>query len=502
MSIFAKKPIEQLKAEAAESGEHTLKRTLGAVGLISLGIGAIIGAGIFVLTGEAAADYAGPAITLSFVLGGIACAFAGICYAEMSSTVPVAGSAYTYSYATLGEFVAWIIGWDLILEYSLGSMAVAVGWSEYVGSFFKGFGITIPAALMNAPIQFNDTLGAWESTGAIMNLPAMLIIIVVTCLLAVGIEESAKANSVIVVVKVTIVLLFIVLGIGYVSTANWITAANPEGLFIPPPVESDVGTRFGWPGILGGAGVVFFAYIGFDAVSTAAQEAKNPQRDMPIGILGSLIVCTILYILVAYVLTGIVKYDQLKTGAPIAKGIDALGQFYPAWLISTLGPLVKFGAIAGLSSVVLVMLLAQSRIFFTMSRDGLLPEFVGKLHPRYRTPFTITIITGIGATIGAGLFPIGVLAKLVSIGTLFAFFLVCIGTLVLRITEPNADRPFKAPFIFFIAPVGALFTLFIMSGLEYGTWIRLIIWMAIGVAIYFLYGIRYSKLRHGSAVQK
>jgi APA family basic amino acid/polyamine antiporter len=498
-SLFARKSIDQLQAEADDSGENSLKRTLGAVGLVSLGIGAIIGAGIFVLTGEAAADYAGPAITLSFVLGGIACAFAGLCYAEMSSTVPVAGSAYTYSYATLGEFVAWIIGWDLILEYSLGAMAVGVGWSEYIASLLQSFGVHLPEALMSAPFVFNEQAEAWEATGAYVNLPAMLIIGVVTILLAIGIEESAKANSIIVVVKVAIVLAFIILGFAFVSSQNWITDANPNGNFIPPAIDGDGPTRFGWPGILGGAGVVFFAYIGFDAVSTAAQEAKNPQRDMPIGILGSLVVCTILYVLVAYVLTGIVPYDQLNTGAPIAKGIDALQPHYPDWLITVLGPAVKIGAIAGLSSVILVMLLAQSRIFYTMSKDGLLPAFVGKLHPRFRTPFLTTILTGVAVMIGAGLFPIGVLAKLVSIGTLFAFFLVCVGTLVLRINQPKIDRPFKVPMLFVVAPLGALATLFIMTGLEWGTWVRLLIWMGAGVAIYFVYGMRNSNLGKASA---
>ncbi len=481
-SLWACKSIEVLRSQAEEQ-PRGLKRSLSAWDLVALGIGCIIGAGIFVLSGHAAATTAGPAVVLSFLAGAFVCAFAGLCYTEMASAVPVAGSAYTYAYATMGQFVAWMIGWDLVLEYGLAATTVAIGWSGYMVSFLKSFGVVIPAAWTQGPVAFDAATSQWQSTGALFNLPAMLILLVVTALLATGTRESVRVNAVIVAVKLTVVIAFIAFGIGSVDHANWVTAGNPTGAFIPP---ADAQGNFGWPGVLTGAGVVFFAYIGFDAVSCAAQEAKNPQRDMVRGIMGSLAICSVLYGLVAYVLTGVVAYDKLNVPDPIAVGVDALQLFW-------LAPIIKLGAIAGLTTVLLVLVLAQTRIFYSMSRDGLLPGIFSEIHPKQRTPFKSTLLTGGVIALLAGVLPMGLVVELVSIGTLAAFVVVCIGVLVLRKTRPDMPRPFRTPAVNFVAPVGALAAFALMAGLPADTWIRLLIWLLIGVVIYFGYGRRHAN---------
>lgn len=475
MNLLRRKSVTQLQADALT--DQRLKRALGATNLTALGIGAIIGTGIFVLTGTVAAQNAGPAVVLSFVLAGVASIFAALCYSEFASLVPMAGSAYTYGYATLGELFAWIIGWDLILEYALGAVTVSIGWSGYVVSFLHDIGIDIPAQLSAARGTL-ITLADGTQVTAIFNLPAVIIIAIITVLLVIGIRESANVNNVIVFVKVAVVLLFIFGAVHAVNPANW----HP---FIPP--STGVRGHFGWSGVTQGAGIVFFAYIGFDAVSTAAQEAKNPQRDMPIGIIGSLLVCTVLYIAVSAVATGIVPYLQLDVPDPIAVAADHAGL---GWMSAA----IKLGAIAGLSSVILVMLLGQSRIFWTMADDGLLPEFVSRVHPKFCTPWITTILTGIVVAFFAALFTVREAGSLVSIGTLLAFVIVSVGVLVLRIREPDLPRTFKTPAVWVVAPLGALSALYLMIALPWRTWERLIIWFVIGMVIYFFYGVRRSKL--------
>jgi APA family basic amino acid/polyamine antiporter len=483
-NLFAVQPVHPTPhVDAGEhvqgplTGEITLKRALTAKHLVMLGIGAVIGAGIFVLTGQAAAVHAGPAVVLSFVGAGIACTFAGLCYAEFASMLPVSGSAYSYSYATLGEFTAWFIGWMLVLEYLFAASTVAVGWSGYLNSLLTSFGVGLPAAISTAPLTLMN--GSFHATGALINLPAVLIVGAISCLCYVGITQSASVNAVIVAIKLVVILLFVAFSLQYVNAANWMP-------FIPPAQGNG---HFGWDGVARGASVVFFAYIGFDAVSTAAQECKNPQRDMPIGILGSLVICTVLYIIVSGVLTGMLPYLQLNTPQPVATALEA----YPS--LAWLKLIVEIGAIAGLSSVILVMLMGQPRIFYTMSRDGLLPPLFGRVHPKFQTPYMGTIIVGIVAAVLGGLFPIGVLGDLVSMGTLLAFATVCVGVLVLRYTRPDLPRPFRVPMVWVICPLGALCCLALFGRSFVDNWKWMSVWIAIGLLVYFCYGYQHSKLR-------
>ena len=500
------KPMSSLLTEASEEGEHTLKRSLGAVNLVTLGIGAIIGAGIFVLTGKAAALYAGPAVSLSFVLAGIVCAFAGLCYAEFASIIPIAGSAYTYGYATLGELVAWIIGWDLVLEYAFGAATVAAGWSGYLNSLLQQLHIYIPPRFTAVPgtqlyfyqqkwqplsaLPASANLACLRHVTASFNLVAMLGVLAITAVLVIGIKESANFNSAIVIVKLGIVGIFLVVG-SYFLVHHPALAWQNWHPFIPPV---DKNGNFGWMGIATGASSIFFAYIGFDAVSTAAQEAKNPRRDMPIGILGSLVACTILYILVSSVLTGLVKYTQLNVGDPVAVGIDVTG-------ISWGSLLVKLGAVFGLATVMLVMLLGQSRVFFSMSKDGLLPKWASHVHPRFRTPWISTMVVGSVVAFMPAFKDIDFLSDLVNIGTLLAFTIVCAGVWVLRVRHPEMERPFRTPFVPMVPILGMVTALFVMSRLPRITWAVMIGWLIVGLIIYFGYSIRHSKVQRMARAQ-
>jgi basic amino acid/polyamine antiporter, APA family len=473
MSLFATKSLDMI---LADSEGESLKRSLTASQLVALGIGAIIGAGLFSLTGLAAAQNAGPAVVLSFILAAIGCAFAGLCYSEFATMIPIAGSAYTYSYATMGELMAWIIGWDLVLEYAVGASTVAVSWSGYVVSFLKDFGIDFPAQLAASPFEPVTLPGTTTVIQGVINLPAFFIIVIVSGILIIGIQESARANAVIVVLKVSVAILFIILGWAYINTKNY----TP---FVPP----NTGTfgEFGWSGVLRGAGKVFFAFIGFDAVSTAAQEAKRPQRDMPIGIVGSLAVCTVLYVVFSHVLTGIVSYKDLNVAAPVAVAIDRTAYTF-------LRPAVKGAIILGFTSVILVMLLGQSRVFFSMSRDGLLPKIFSDIHPKFRTPWRSNLLFMVFTGLFGAFAPLSTLGDMTSIGTLFAFVLVCIGIMVMRRTHPDRPRPFRTPLVPLVPILGIAFNLFLMFGLGLSNWIRLFGWMGAGLIVYFTYSRKRS----------
>ncbi len=489
MSLFVRKPMSALMNEAEETGVHTLKRTLGAGGLVALGIGAIIGAGLFSITGLAAANNAGPAITISFIVAALGCAFAGLCYAEFASMIPVAGSAYTYSYATMGEFIAWIIGWDLVLEYAVGAATVGISWSRYFVKFLEGFDIHLPHSL---------TVGPWD--GGIINLPAVFIIVLMSMLLIKGTKESATVNAVIVTIKVAVVLIFIILGWKYINEANY----NP---YIPENTGNF--GDFGFSGIIRAAAIVFFAYIGFDAVSTAAQEAKNPKRDMPIGILGSLVICTILYILFAHVMTGVTSYTSFagKDGiAPVAVAIDHMGTANAAGIIQPDYPWLNRAIIVailfGYSSVILVMLMGQTRVFFSMSKDGLIPKLFSVVNPKTQTPAKSNLLFMVVVSLFAAFVPARVVGEMTSIGTLFAFILVCIGVWVMRVKMPELKRSFKTPLVPLIPILGIGTCLFMMVFLPMDTWIRLLVWMLIGMDIYLFYGAKHSLLGDGSSTRK
>ena len=488
-NLWKTKSLSQL-LRTAEDSEKGLRRTLSASSLVALGIGAIIGAGLFSLTGIAAADNAGPAVVYSFILAALGCAFAGLCYAEFASMIPVAGSAYTYSYATMGEFIAWIIGWDLVLEYALGAATVAASWSQYVAKFLLTFGIEIPTALLHGP---------WDETPGMLNLPAIMIVCLLSLLLIKGTKESALINNVLVILKVTVVLVFIVLGWGFINPDNhspFIPVNEGEQLVSQGSMgffdffQSDYFGQYGWSGILRGAGVVFFAFIGFDAVSTAAQEAKNPQKGMPIGIIGSLVVCTILYVLFSYVLTGLENYVNFRGDAsPVTTAFARTGYTF-------INSALTIAIIAGYTSVMLVMLMGQSRVFYSMSVDGLLPKFFSDLHKKSQTPWKTNIIFMIFVSLFAGFVPVSDLGHMVSIGTLFAFSLVCIGVIVMRKTNPDAVRGFRVPLVPLVPILGVIICVTLMLGLPIESWERLAIWLALGFVIYFVYGRKHSKINN------
>jgi APA family basic amino acid/polyamine antiporter len=477
---MVKKSIEALQAEAAQTGSGTLKRSLGATGLVAIGVGVIIGAGLFSLTGIAAANNAGPAVTLSFVIAAVGCAFSALCYAEFAAMVPVSGSAYTYAYATLGEWFAWIIGWDLVLEYAVGAATVGISWSQYLVKFLDKFNIRIPPQLVQSPFE-SVTLQDGTIVHGIVNLPAILVIALVTSIIIRGTKNSAIFNAIVVALKVGVVIAFISLGWQYI---------NPENF--QPYIPNNTGTfgEFGWSGVLRGAGVIFFVFIGFDIVATMAQETKNPQRNMPIGILGSLLVCTVLFILFGYVMTGLANYTEFKdSAAPVA---IAIAHTPYQWL----GVAVILAILIGYTSVILVDLLGQSRVFYSMSKDGLLPGVFSELHPKFNTPHKSNILLCIFISLFAGFVPISVVGEMTSIGTLLAFVMVCAGILILRKQQPDAERPFRTPFVPLVPILGILTCLVMMFSLPADTWIRLIVWLAIGFVIYHFYGKKRSKLRN------
>jgi len=490
MGLFTRKPLSVVLAQAKEEGEHSLKRGLGAFDLTMLGIGSVIGAGIFVLTGQAAAQHAGPAIVLSYVLGGIVCALAALCYAELAAMIPVSGSAYTYTYATLGEFFAWLIAWDLIVEYLFAASTVSVGWSGYAVGLLHDLGINIPHALADAPFKAGEGFHLVR-TGDILNVPAVLVILFTAGILIAGITQSKIFNNVVVAIKVGVVLLVIVFGFAHVNPANW----HP---FIPP-VETDPVTghsKYGLPGIFTAAGVIFFAYIGFETISTAGQEAKNPQKTMPIGILSALTVCTVLYLLMCLVITGLAPFRDLDVPAPVYVAVDNVGRSL-AWL----KPVVTIGATIGLFSTMLSLLYGQSRIFYAMGRDGLFPPAFAWVHSKRRTPWFGTLIVSLLAALMGGLFPIGLLGELVSVGTLLAFALICAGVIYLRIKEPQMERPFKTPLWQVTAPLGVVACLYLVFSLPMVTFVRLFVWMLIGLVVYFLYAHRNAKYRESAITE-